>query len=1350
MALAGGVSIRAPQPLVYQYQEGNILSPDGRCRAFDHKARGTIFGNGVGVVVLKRLEEAVRDGDHIYAVIRGTAINNDGSHKVAYTAPSVDGQATVIRRALATADVDPATISFIETHGTATQLGDAIEIAALKQVFGQNGARGPCLLGAVKTSLGHLDTAAGVTGLIKTALALKHKMIPPNLHFERPNPELRLEESPFQIATKLTPWETKGGPLRAGVSSFGIGGTNAHAVLEEAPKMEGSVAQRPWQLITLSSRSEQSLVQAAADLEAYIRRHPDPSAADVAYTYQVGRKHFSHRRALVCEDSSDCLEILRGRKPGPVAAGEASPEKRSVIFMFPGQGAQHVQMGRDLYRHEPTFRAHLDKCAEILLPHLGRDLREMLYPGRQEGHRASEEIDQTVYAQPALFVLEYSLAMLWMEWGVRPTAMIGHSIGEYTAACLAGVFSLEDALAVVAERGRLMQQQPRGSMLAAPLSEQALAPYLTTEISIAAINGPSLCVASGAEEDINRLREKLNAVKVASRILHTSHAYHSHLMEGAVEPFKKYLEGVEMRAPDIPFISSLTGKWIENAQATDPAYWATHLRHPVRFSDGLREIIKTPNFVLLEVGPGQTLTKLSRQHPGLNHKTVASLPEATDKQLGGAHAVGALGRLWAEGVEVDWRGFHAHESRLRVPLPHYPFERQRFWFDKQDAAKAVAKKRAATQNRADLSEWFYAPVWKQSVGVSNLERLSEEGRGWLIFLDSCGLGASAARLLRGQGLSVITVAAGEGFRRLDDQHYAISPQSAQDYDRLFRELQEDGGVPGMIAHFWSVTPDSGRPVGLDPVEEALRMGFDSLLLVAQSLGNWSASSSHNLFIVSNNLHSVTGGEAVAPAKATLLGPCRVVPQEYPNVACRSIDVLLDETEAGTERLAVGLVEEMSHVSPDEVVAYRAGRRWVESYEPVKISTSGQTSPAFKDGGIYMLTGGLGGLALALARLIAPKGVKIALVGRSGLPARGEWDAWLDSHDENDPTSERIRKVREIEEAGAEVLVISADVTSREQAESAVRTTLGRFGAIDGVLHLAGVPGGGLVQMKSMGASAPVLAPKVQGTLALCEALKLARPEFLVLFSSITSITGGLGQVDYCAANAFMGSFARPGPAGKPLPVMTVDWDAWEYDSWQEVSMRILPDLHKMLKDRRAKYGIKFEEGFEALQRIIASRIPQVIVSTQDLNAAVANHRAYSHTLLSQLLGGGRAAKAEAGARRVAHDDVRRVVARVWEEVLGVEGIGPHDNFIDLGGHSLLAVQMIARLREEFQMDLPLRTIFEHPTVAEIAQFISGRGQGPEELDGELARLLEEIEDLSEDEVSRRLTGVSAGALEAQP
>jgi acyl transferase domain-containing protein len=753
-----------PQESGYVYQEEGILSPDGRCRPFDATANGTLFSNGLGLVVLKRLEDALADGDTVYAVIRGSAINNDGSRKASFTAPGVVGQSQVIADALASAQVDPETISYIETHGTATSLGDSIEIQALTKAFATS-ERGYCALGSVKANIGHLDAAAGVAGLIKTALALHHKQLPPMVHFTRPNPDINFGVTPFYVNDSLKEWKPVGGGVRrAGVSAFGFGGTNAHVVLEEAPKSDPPGSSRKVQLLALSAQAHDVLETATSNLGAYFSSHANVNLADAAYTLKVGRRAFRHRRAVVCSSIADAARLLESRDVRATFNGSHDGVDRPVVFLFPGQGAQQVNMARELYDEEPVFSEVVDTCAEKLTAALGFDLRDVLYPDvATDAH--SERLTRTSVAQPALFVIEYALARLWMSWGVRPASFLGHSIGEWTAACLAGVIDLDAALEIVALRGRLMEQMPPGVMAAVPMSEADLRRVMTDRLWLAAVNHPQLCVVSGAAEDIDGLEQRLRSEGVEIQRIRTSHAFHSGLMDAAVAPFVEAVSKVGLREPTIPFISNVSGGWITAAEATDPAYWGRQIRQPVRFAAGVGNLLKDETSILLEVGPGAALSSLVRRQAGARSAQVAfsSLRHARDQQTSDmASMMGALGQLWVHGAGVDWTEFYSAEDRRRIALPPYPFERQRYWVDPPAAAQTTAHqtKRKTVGRNPNVDEWFYVPGWKRVPVAVSADSIKQHPRSWLLLGDEEHLADRLSRRLIEANHTVTTVVRG--------------------------------------------------------------------------------------------------------------------------------------------------------------------------------------------------------------------------------------------------------------------------------------------------------------------------------------------------------------------------------------------------------------------------------------------------------------------------------------------------------------------------------------------------------------------------------------------------------------
>ncbi len=795
MALAGGVTFELPHRQGYLYREDEILSPDGHCRSFDAASKGTVFGSGAGVVVLKRLEDALADGDTVHAVIRGSAVNNDGSGKVNYFAPSVDGQAAVIAEALAVADVEPESVTYVEAHGTGTQLGDPIEVAALIQAFNSS-ERGFCGLGSVKSNIGHLDTASGAAGLIKVVQALKHGELPPSLHYEQANPAIDFEHSPFYVNASLKSWDTGDMPRRAGLSSLGVGGTNAHLVLEEAPAQDPGSESRPWQLMMLSARTQTALDNATARLAEHLRQHPETDLADAAYTLQVGRQPFAMRRILVAQDHADAVTALDSMDRKRVYAGKVEGQQSGTVFMFPGGGAQYPNMGRDLYEQEPVFRDAVDECLNLLADYLPLDLKSLMFPGPDADlDVVGAQLEHTAAALPALFTMEYALAQLWLSWGVTPAAMIGHSMGEYTAACLAGVFSLADALRLVTLRGQLFETLPAGAMLSVPLPEEALPNLLNGQLSIAALNAPELSVIAGEVAAIEALQAHLEGQEVETRRLHIAVAAHSAMLEPILDRFYEGVKQVQFHAPTMPYVSNVTGDWIRPEEATDPHYWVRHLRQTVQFAAGVRTLHdRSGSYLLLEVGPGTSLSSLARMQGG-SQVALASLRHPRDQVSDLQYMLTTLGRLWIAGQPVDWDGFYAAETRRRVPLPTYAFDHQRYWIEPGQTSYGT---QAALEKQKKLDNWFYRPSWE----ARPLEAVELASQRWLIFMDEAGLGKRLRRALIQAGHEVISVQKSAHYHKDRHGQYDLNPGDPTAFTELIDDLVANDALPQRVIYLW--------------------------------------------------------------------------------------------------------------------------------------------------------------------------------------------------------------------------------------------------------------------------------------------------------------------------------------------------------------------------------------------------------------------------------------------------------------------------------------------------------------------------------------------------------------------
>ncbi len=1309
MALAGGVCVRVPQVSGYYYEPGGIYSPDGHCRVFDEKAEGVVFGNGVGVVVLKRLEDAVADGDAIYAVMRGWAVNNDGSGKSSYAAPSASGQADVIRRAQRMAGFDPETIGYVETHGTGTATGDPVEITALTEAFRASTDKTSfCAVGSVKTNIGHLDPAAGVAALIKTSLALNTGVIPPSINCDVPNPSIDFANSPFFVNRELTRWPRNGTPRRAGVSAFGIGGTNVHVVLEEPPaRITNEGESSGPHVLLVSAKSERALEQSWRTLSDRVQ-DSDMAAADIAYTSQVGRKHWNYRSVLIYESATEIAALGRGDATNKPLFAEGLARPRSVAFMFSGQGAQYVHMASGLYEHLPVFRRTLDQCLELLAPTLPVDLRMLLYPRPEDATDARKMLSQTEFTQPALFTVEYSLARAWIDWGIAPSAMIGHSIGEYVAGCLAGVFSLEDGLSLVAARGRLMQQLPSGSMLAVLMHEDEVRRVVGDSLDIAATNEPSACVVSGPSEAIDALERQLDVDDVPCRRLETSHAFHSRMMDPILTTYLHEVERVSLRPPEIPYLSNVTGSWITAAEATNPAYWSRHIREPVRFGAGLSTLFEEKDRALVEVGPGQSLASIARRHPDRTpDQTVAqSLRHVEDQRPDHAVMLEALARLWLAGVPIDWPKVHAGRRRSRVHLPPYPYERRRYWPADDDGWDI---EEAEPFKEPDLLNWFYATTWHHAPHLDSGPLA--QGCVSLVFADCYGLADEIVDRLNDLEGETIVVQRGEQFAQRGARAYEIDPGSKDDYVQLLEALRAGGKVPERVLHLWGVTSaaadsteasDSWMDTTAITTDQDL--GYFSLLYLSQALVSMQTVDPVDILVASSRSQLLPGDDDVVPAKVMVLGACRAIPQEYPHLAFEHVDIEpvgLDRT--ARRRVALQLLDESKRVGFDTTVALRKDQRWIPVHEPLPLEEPSYGEEPWRIWGSYLITGGLGTIGLALAEHLALGfGAKVAVVSHTGLPSRASWEAWLGSHDHEDRTSIRITRIREIEAQGGEILVLTADVADQDAMSEALDAVYAEFGTLHGVIHAAGnVDSSGFfaIDEADKASCARQFESKIAGAVVLADLLREADLDFVLLLSSISSILAGLGYVAYAAANLFLDGVAARLSTESEVPWISVNLDSWEDDL-------------EGLEEDPYRLVMNSEDGIEVLRRILARFPgPTVAVSTGDLD-----HR------IDQWINPVSLRKArdreEAGRSRLhprpdlateyiaPTGDIEIDIAATVQELLGVSMVGTADDFFgDLGGTSLLATQLVARLRQKYPVDLPLRRFYEQPTVAELGQVI---------------------------------------------
>ena len=1247
MALAGGVSISVPQRVGYLYQQGGIAPPDGECRAFDASGLGAPLGSGVGVVALRRLEDALADGDRVYAVLRGWAVNNDAGKKVGFTAPGVEGQTKVIAEALAAAGLAPADIDYVEAHGTGTALGDAAELAAVQRVF-----RGEALrIGSVKTNIGHLDRAAGVTGLIKASLSLHHSEIPPTRNLTVPNPQLATGEAQLTVVTEQQPWPRGDRPRRAGVSAFGIGGTNAHVVIEEAPQVSRPVAAHRPELLVWSARSAAAADEATANLAGHLES-AEGGLPDVANTLQRGRAVFQHRRMLVADSPQAAATGLR---EGAALSRVVRSTDRPTGFLIAGTGEQYPGMAAELYDTEPVFRAELDTCRDILLARTGTDpLAAMLRP--RDGAPGGAADDTA--GQPAVFAVGYALAQLVRSWGVEPSVLAGHGLGEYVAACLSGVLTLQDALALVAHRARLIGALPPGAMAAVPLSEQDVRARLgRSPVDVAAVDGPELTVLSGEPAALAAVQEALAADGVQCRPLAAGHAFHSRLLE----PLRAELTGwvadnVTLNLPGIPYVSGVTGQLITPEQATDPGYWAEHMCAPVRFDAALATLLADDETVLLEIGPGQPLGELARGHRDCaadrGSCVVPTLPAAGDPRPAGVALAEAAGRLWLAGVTLDWAGYQAGRPLGRVGLPVYPFQRERYWIDPPattaKAAPVPPRQEPAAVPTAVEHVRLMAQTWRPAEPTGEAAAATTR---YVIVPDAGGVGDALAGVLRQAGGDV-----------------TMTPEA--------------GGLAGLagtgdatVVHLAALDRSGADDDAAPAVASAARV-------LASAAGD--GTGSVRVLVVTRGGQAVSGTESVSGAQAAVAVLPVVANQEYLNLDSRGVDL---DPAYGVSEAAGVLAAELHHPSDAVLVAHRGDRRRVPGYQPVEAKAP---AAAVRSGGGYLITGGLGGVGLIVAEhLIRQGAARVVLTSRNGLP--------------DDPADPRTAAVARLRELGAEVLTPRVDVT-----DPAAMRELFAGERIDGVVHAAaGSDPSTFVPLSEVDEAglARHFGAKVDGArvlAAVLEALPAGQaPDWCVLFSSTSALLGGITFGGYAAANAALMARTR-GRAASGTRWIAAAWDTWP---------GTLDRLDGRIGASMAAHAMSQAQALAAFDRLLAEAGPAVVVAAGGLDDRLPAPRGAGVTPL-----------APAANRFPRPDlpqpyappmtATERALAEVWSSVLGVEPVGTRDNFFDLSGNSLLALQMFALVKERFGIAIPTVSLFEMPTVHSLAMTLDRPGAAP--------------------------------------
>ncbi|MEP7308965.1 MAG: beta-ketoacyl synthase N-terminal-like domain-containing protein [Acidobacteriota bacterium] len=1240
LALAGAVSLNVSPFLGYTYEAGGLLSRDGHTRAFDSGAAGTVFGEGVGLVVLKRLEDALADRDTIHAVVLGSAVNNDGASKAGFTALGTAGQAAVVHQAIENAGIPADTLSYVEAHGTATDLGDAIEVRALTTAFRHSTPnRGFCAIGSVKTNIGHLTAAAGIAGLLKVALSLEHEQLPPSINFERPNPNIDFAGSPFFVNARLTSWSRSDRPRRAGINAFGIGGTNAHVILEQAPASPRPAPSRQAQLIVLSARSERALEGVRTRLVEHLKRLPGQSLADVAYTLSLGRSAFRCRLAAIGTGREDVIDALDA--PDGHRSWTAAPRSigRPVVFLFPPDVSQLARPGGAA--PHPLVSAEIDRLASRMRALTGVDLGDWLRAAAAGDAPAGPQLQRESIGLPALVVVELAWANVLMRWGVKPDAVLGSGAGEYAAACVAGILHEDHALALAAACGSLRD---------------------------AAANSGELDALTAA------FRARVTAARPVS--------------------------------PSLPIVSSVTGCTMTGDLVGDVEYWLRHARTESIHEAALGVLLASGDHLIVNIGSGQSLRTRLQADPSAALWTGADASQLIEDSQ---DLLATLGRLWVMGARVDWTAFWGSEPRGRVPLPTYPFERQRYWSDPfvRAASPGAGMPSIPVLATDEIADWFSIDVWRESTAAVAAGAAASGPSGTSVIFDGeTNLGDPLVETLARQGHDVVVVSAGAAFAREGHGRFVLRRDALEDYVELFATLRAERRAPARVVHLWGIGP---TPATIDSVLERGVGSVSHLAHVAAADGEHALA---RVLVVTSGAMQVLGEEAPEPARLAALGPLRVLTQSDPRLSMRAVDVELPRDERDRTALAARLARELAVDDDGDRVAWRQNRRWVLRREAVRIATP-EDGPLVAGGTWCVMTGASADVGAALAEaLLRRERPLLALLEQAPLPARGEWAQWVADYGEDDVTSRRIRTLTRLVALGATVVAPEA------WEPASIRRALIAAGVASDAVGLA-------IHAAPLSASAPATErDRDVLTRALLEAQLFveAVPAGLVVLCSSRDAERGVAVTgEVCALHVYLEALASREPATPGTRLMTVAWDRWQ-----------LPH------DDRP--GLEPSAAVEALARAVSNELRHVTVSARRDEGPLVDRENTGNV--------SRRASTDVSETVAAHarpsldtpyvepmSPIESEVARIWAELLGIDRVGLDDPFIELGGDSLLAMQVTARLRTARRVEMSIREVMEHATVRRLAAVIAARSLGAPDAASELVLALD---DLSDEEAAAQL------------
>nr|AAT70108.1 CurM [Lyngbya majuscula] len=1366
LALVGGVNLILSPISTIGRCTMKALSPDGRCKTFDAAANGYGQAEGCGVVVLKRLSDAITDGDLISALIRGSAINHDGPSS-GLTVPNGMAQKQVIQQALSNARLEPHQVSYLEAHGTGTALGDPIEIEALAAIYGKNRpVDQPLVVGSVKTNIGHLEAAAGVSALIKVVLALQHQEIPPHLHLKQPNPYVDWDKLPIKIPTSLMPWNCEAKPRIAGISSFGISGTNAHLLLEEVPELiKGQKAkgksendlERPLHILTLSTKTEKALEELVSRYQNHWETYPELAISDVCYTANTGRAQFNHRLAVIASGSEELTQKLRQHTAGEEVVGVFSGKvpnsgsESKVAFLFTGQGSQYLNMGRQLYETQPTFRQALDTCDHILRPYLDNPLLEILYP--QDAQKSNDSpLDQTGYTQPALFSIEYALLKLWESWGIKPNVVMGHSVGEYVAATVAGVFSLEDGLKLIAARGRLMQGLPAGGEMVSVMASESKvletlkAMSLEDKVAIAAINGPESIVISGEAEAIRAMATHLESVGIKTKQLQVSHAFHSPLMEPMLAEFEAVANQITYHQPRIPIISNVTGTKADKSIAT-AQYWVNHVRQPVRFAQGMATLHQQGYETFLEIGAKPILLGMGKQC--LSPDVGVWLPSLRHGVDEWQQILSSLGQLYVQGAKVDWSGFDRDYSREKVVLPTYPFQRERYWVEtsinqqqvvcsgepnlqgtpegtsttivkllSQGNTKELAEKVEKTSDlppeqlkllpdllaslsqqhqqelaRLTTKKWFYKVQWISQAIKPQRNKSNNQVCHWLILTDSKGLGKSLATHLQQLGNECSVVYQADNYQNYEPGIYHINPSHPQEFEQVYQTIFENGKLPlQKVIHLWSLDTASEQDLTTETLEQAQLWGCGSTLHLLQTLVKNPNSTPPKLWMITRGTQPVLSPtEKLTVATSPLWGLGRTIASEHPQLWGGLVDLdpqgSEDEVEVLLQQIIDSQKEDHLAVRNRKIYVARLLKHIPQESQPLSLRSDAT----------YLITGGLGALGLKTAAWMAEKGARnLVLISR------------------RQPSEQAQQTIQSLEELGTQVKVLSADISVESDVANILEQIQTSLPPLLGVIHAAGVLDDGLLQQTNWERFTKVMAPKVNGTWNLHKLTQHLSLDFFVCFSSMSSLLGSPGQGNYAAANAFMDAVVHY-RREMGLPGLSINWGGWSEGG-------MATRLASQHQNRMQTAGISLispEQGIQVLEELVRTQsTAQVGVLPVDWSVLAKQFSsANPSSLLLELLQQETSSektderileKLQAAPITERQDILKNYIQLVVAKTLGINPskISTDDNFVELGMDSLMGMEVVNKLSGDLDFIIYPREFYERPTIDSLTQYLS--------------------------------------------